>query len=487
MNKYAIEQLEPTTVWKNFKALCQIPRPSKKEAQITAFMKQFGESLKLETIVDSVGNVIIRKPAMPGFENRKTVILQAHLDMVPQKNSNITHDFEKDPIMAYINNDWVMAENTTLGSDNGIGVAAIMSILESKMLPHGPIEALLTIDEECGMTGAIHLADNVLKGDILLNLDSEDEGNLCIGCAGGILTKIDFNYSTEPTPENSMALTLKISGLRGGHSGADIILQRGNANKILNRMLWKTEKSCDLRLAKIDGGSVHNAIPREAFATIVIQTSNKEKFSALVKEESIAIKNELGSADPDLNIEIIDAILPDKVINKASQTTLFNAIYGCPNGVMAMSKTVNGLVETSTNLSTIKSDETLISILASQRSSVDSSVMDTANMIRCIFELAKAKVYCTDDYPGWTPNPDSEIAKLSKSIYEKIFHQTPKVEAVHAGLECGLIGAKYPKMEMISFGPTIRFPHSPDEKVEIKSVEKFWVFLTELLKQIPNG
>jgi dipeptidase D len=486
MDKYAIEQLEPKTVWKNFKSLCQIPHPSKKEAKITAFMKQFGESLHLETIVDSVGNVFIRKPATPGFEDRKGVILQAHLDMVPQKNSGIEHDFEKDPIIAYVDNGWVKAENTTLGADDGIGVATIMSVLESKTMEHGPIEAFFSVDEEDGMTGAINLSTDALKGSILLNLDSEEEGIFTIGCAGGINTLIELPYSNEPTPKNNFALNIKVTGLRGGHSGADIDLQRGNANKILNRILWQSEKLCDLRLSAIDGGSVHNAIPREASALVAIPTTKKDAYFALLEKETQSIKTELGSADPECKIETIEAPLPDTVMAKVSQTALLNAIYGCPHGVLAMSKSIKGLVETSTNLAKIKSENGIVSILTSQRSSIESSKYEISNMIRSIFELAGAKVNASNGYPGWAPNPESEIVTLSTSVYEKIFHQTPKVAAVHAGLECGLIGAKYPKMDMVSIGPNLKFAHSPDEKIEIQSVEKFWVFLIELLRQIPK-
>ncbi|MHC1774809.1 MAG: aminoacyl-histidine dipeptidase [Lentimicrobium sp.] len=480
-----IVNLEPKAVWKNFHSLTQIPRPSKKEARIIEFAKNFGLSLGLETIVDEVGNVIIRKPATPGMENRKGVILQAHLDMVPQKNSDKIHDFEKDPIETIIDGEWVRANGTTLGADNGMGAAAIMAVLESKDLVHGPVEALFTIDEETGMTGAQNLQPGILKGDILINLDSEDEGELYFGCAGGIDGNFEFNFKPVATEPGTIAYKLNVSGLKGGHSGLDIPLGRGNSCKILVRLLWHSVQKHGLRLASIESGNMRNAIPREGFAIVTIPQDEKEKFEKCLLKSSGDIKAELSATEPGLQINLSAAEMPAHLMDADTQNRMLRAAYGCPNGVIRMSDAMAGLVETSTNLSIIKSDGNSVKISCLLRSSVNSAKTDLSHMMGSIFELAGAKVDFTGEYPGWKPNPDSPILKTMQGVYNNRFGKIPEIKAIHAGLECGLLGAVYPNWDMISFGPTIRYPHSPDEKVHIESVGKFWIYLTETLKNIP--
>jgi dipeptidase D len=480
-----ILNLAPGQIWKNFYSLTQIPRPSKNEGRIIAFIRDFGENLKLETHVDGVGNVIIRKAATPGMENRKTVTLQTHLDMVPQKNSDTKHDFEKDPIDAYIDGEWVKARGTTLGSDNGMGVSAAMAVLESNEIAHGPIEALFTIDEETGMTGAFGIAPGMLKGEILLNLDSEDEGELYIGCAGGLDAVITLPYKEKPAPRKHNAFILSIKGLRGGHSGLDISLGRGNSNKLLCRFLYEASRKFGLRLSSFNGGNLRNAIPRESFATVMIPAKREKEFRAAVKEFAKIIKNEFQATEPDLRFEAAKSKKPKKVISRNGQSRLIRSIYACPNGVIRMSDGVPGLVETSNNLAIVKTEKRGATVCCLLRSSVDSAKLDLGQMIKSVFELAGANVELTGGYPGWKPNPDSPILHTMKKVYEDKYGKTPEVKAVHAGLECGLIGGIYPKMDMISFGPTIRFPHSPDEKVLIESVGKFWDYLVETLKNIP--
>ncbi len=480
-----ILNLEPKAIWKNFYSLTQIPRPSKKEGKVIKFVKEFGENLGLETFVDQVGNVIIKKPATPGMENRKTVVLQGHLDMVPQKNSDVKHNFEQDPIDAYIDGEWVTAKGTTLGADNGIGVAAILSVLESKNIPHGPIVALFTIDEETGMTGAFGLKPDLIDADILINLDSEDEGELYVGCAGGTNCNITFHYNETEVPSDIIAYKLSLTGLKGGHSGVDIALQRGNSNKILNRFLKHAVKKYDLRLASIEGGSLRNAIPREAFAFVTIPEKNEKDFLACVKKYENIFKDELSAVEPNLSFKALTIDMVDSLIDEKTQNNLINAVYGCPNGIIRMSDSMPGLVETSNNLASIKSSDGKIEVQCLLRSSVDTSKEDLAEMITSIFELAGADVVLEGTYPGWKPNMKSPILKEMKIIYNNLFGKVPEIKAIHAGLECGLLGGVYPNWDMISFGPTIRFPHSPDEKVNIETVSKFWKFLIETLKEIP--
>jgi dipeptidase D len=482
-----LSDLNPSGLWKNFESLCNIPRPSKKEGKIIEFMKNWGENLGLETTVDNIGNVIIRKPATKGMEDKKGVILQGHLDMVPQKNSDTEHDFEKDPISAHIEGEWVTAKGTTLGADNGIGVAAAMSVLESKDLVHGPIEGLFTIDEESGLVGALSLKPGLLKGAILLNLDAEGEGELYVSCAGGTFANVSFKYSEESVPANSKAYKLNLTGLKGGHSGIDLILGGGNANKLIFRFMRHADKNFGLRLVEVNAGSLINAIPREAFATVVIDSDKASNFETSLKEFENTYKNELESVEPHLSFTCESIELPLTVIDADTQSRLFNAIYACPNGIIRMSKDMEGLIETSTNLSIVKSTDQTIEIQCFLRSSVDSAKDDLENMVESVFQLAGFDILFHGRFPGWKPNMDSEILHIMQDIYNKKWKKIPKTLGIHGGLECGIIGSKYPQLDMISFGPTIRFPHSPDEKVNIESVGKFWDFLVETLKNIPEN
>ena len=481
-----ILKLDPKRLWQHFYSLTQIPRPSKHESAVIDFVRQFGVDLGLDTTVDAVGNVVIKKPATPGYEDRMTVCFQSHLDMVPQKNSHVDFDFEKDPIDAVIQDDWVTARDTTLGADNGIGVAAAMAVLESKDLEHGPLEALFTIDEETGMTGAFGLKDDLLQADILMNLDSEDEGELYVGCAGGENTNITLTYTDEPVPAGSTAFKISVTGMKGGHSGLDICLGRGNAIKVLNRFLYEAAASLDLRMAAIDGGSLRNAIPREAFVWITVPEAKVAAFETALHDYACTAKSELKVTEPTMDTTATPVELPSTLIDAETQYNLIRAVYGCPNGVIRWSDSVANLVETSTNLAIIKSDSGQIKIAALQRSSVNSARVDLCQQIRSIFELIDATVVHDGAYPGWNPNMDSPILKSMQQVYQDLFGKIPETKAVHAGLECGLIGAIYPKMDMISFGPTMKFPHSPDEKVDIATVQKFWDFLVATLKAIPT-
>jgi dipeptidase D len=480
-----LKTLHPQALWNYFEEICKIPHPSKKEEKIINYVKSFGETLGLETHVDHVGNILIRKPASPGYENRKTIILQSHLDMVPQKNNDTQHDFEKDPIKAYIDGEWVKAEGTTLGADNGIGAATAMAVLADNTLEHGNIECLFTIDEETGMTGAFALQDDFLKGDILLNLDSEDEGELYIGCAGGIDTTAIFPYKMINVVGASEAWKLVIKGLKGGHSGLDINLGRGNANKLITRILWQANRYYQLQINHIDGGSLRNAIPREASATVVVPKENEVEFEKMVKELSLKIKYELKNTEPDLTITLEKNTLPKHVIDPAVTHGMLQGVYACPNGMIRMADDMPGVVETSTNLAILKSDGEKIEVCTLQRSAVDSAKEDLCNMIRCAFEMAGATVEHAGSYPGWKPNMESPILKAMTQVYEKKFGKTPQIKVIHAGLECGIIGGAFPNLDMISFGPTIRNPHSPDEKVKIDTVGLFWEYLTETLKNAP--
>ncbi|MFP4064481.1 MAG: aminoacyl-histidine dipeptidase [Bacteroidales bacterium] len=482
-----LSKLEPTLLWKYFEAICGIPHPSKKEAAIIDYVKGVGENLGLEAIVDHAGNVVIRKPATPGMENRKMITLQAHLDMVPQKNNDTVHDFEKDPISVYIDGEWVKAKGTTLGADNGIGVAAALAVLESKELEHGPLEVLLTVDEETGMTGAFALEPDLLKGDILLNLDSEDEGELYIGCAGGIDTNAYFNYDEEPVPEGHVAFRAEVKGLRGGHSGLDINLGRGNAIKLLNRLLWKANRELGLRLASVDGGSLRNAIPREAEALVTVPEEHKEKFKELANSLHQIIVNELSSVDPDVSLKLDPVEMPEKVMQAQTATNIFNAVYACPNGAIRFIAEMPEVVETSTNLAVLKSDNGVVEAATLQRSSVDSAKHDLCNMMRTVFEMAGAQVEQKGEYPGWKPNVKSPILNTMKEVYQSLYGNIPEQKVIHAGLECGLLGGLYPNLDMISFGPTIQNPHSPDEMVNIKTVKRFWDFLVETLRETPRN
>lgn len=481
-----ILNLEPALVWKHFYSLTQIPRPSKHEEKVREFLVNFGKSLGLETIQDEVGNVIIRKPATPGMENRKGVVLQGHMDMVPQKNNDTVHDFEKDPLKVYIDNGWVKARGTTLGADNGLGVAAAMAVLESKNIQHGPVEAFITTDEETGMTGAMGIKAGVLKGDILLNLDTEEEGEIYIGCAGGTNGNFSFRYKTAHLPTSVEAYKLIVTGLKGGHSGVDIHLERGNSIKVLTRVLWQGWKHFGLRFASIEGGSLRNAIPREASAWIVIPVEHKDAFAAVVAHLEKIIKKELSAVEPTMKIILSPAEKPAHLIDEITQGNVINALYACPNGVIRMSNEMPGLVETSINIGVLKTENNMIVGQTLLRSSVDTAKIDLQNMVDAIFTMAGAEITFNGQYPGWKPNPDSEILRLMKDLYIKMFGKEPLIKAIHAGLECGILGEPYPNWDMISVGPTIVSPHSPDEKTEIESVKKFWDYLLETLKNIPG-
>jgi len=477
--------LYPEKLWNNFAKLCQIPRPSKKEEKAVAFVKEFGEKLGLETQVDELGNVVIYKPATPGYENRQVITLQGHLDMVPQANSDTDHNFETDPIEAYVDGEWVTAKGTTLGSDNGMGVAAALSVLESTDLEHGPVEAFFTIDEETGMTGAFGLKPDFLKGDILINMDSEDEGELYVGCAGGMDTFGRFKYETEAVPEGYKTFKVLLTGLKGGHSGLDINLGKGNANKILNRFLWNASSALGIRVAGFNGGNLRNAIPREAFAEIAVDSTKVSDLENMLNEYIEMIKNEYSATEPEVSMSMERANDVQGVWDTGSQFNILNAIQGCPNGAISMVPEMPDVVETSTSMGIVKTENGMVEVAALQRGSVDSRKQDLADTIKSIFELAGAEVEFAGAYPGWKPNLNSPILNTMKKVYNDKFGKVPDIKVIHAGLECGIIGDVYPKMDLISFGPTIRYPHSPDEKVNIETVGKFWDFLVETLKNAP--
>ena len=480
-----IRQLEPRALWNHFADLNEVPRPSKHEERVIAFMKAYGQKLSLETHVDAVGNVIIKKPATPGMENRQTLVLQGHLDMVHQKNNDTVFDFDAEGIRSYVDGEWVKAEGTTLGSDNGIGVAAIMTLLEAKDIPHPPLEALFTIDEETGMTGAKELDETVLSGKILLNLDSEEHDELTIGCAGGLNTNTTIDFTEEPTPAGHMGLRISVTGLKGGHSGIDIHLGRGNANKLMNRLLYGMSAAHGLRVAEVDGGGLRNAIPRESVAVAALPESAEEDFRAIFEQRREEILHEFRSIEPDMSITLGKVTAPAKVMAAADQERMTRAIAAMPNGVFRMSPDIPGLVETSSNLARVEVKGGTFTTLSLQRSSVESGKAEIAQAVRAAFELAGAEVEHSGDYPGWAPNPESHILAQMVSLYEKLFGDKPHVAACHAGLECGIIGRHYPGMDMISFGPTIRHPHSPDEKVHVPSVQKFWKYLTAIVEAAP--
>jgi dipeptidase D len=481
-------KLQPINIWKYFAEILTIPRPSKKEEQIITYLEHFAKKNKLRLEKDKIGNVLIKKPASKGKEKLKTVVLQSHVDMVCEKNSDVQHNFETDAINAYIEGEWVKAKGTTLGADNGIGVATQLAILADTSIQHGPLECIFTVDEETGLTGAKNLEKNFFTGKILLNLDSEDEGEIYIGCAGGIDTLISLPLKFKPCIQNSLSFKLAISGLKGGHSGDDINKGFGNANKILTRLLWMSHKSFKINLSDFQGGNLRNAIPREAFANVSVLPKRVTDFLAFVKKFERLIKNEYATTEPNLKIEAKTIDPLENILKNKSQQKLLAALYACPNGVIAMSQTVPGLVETSTNLASVNfSDKETAEIVTSQRSSIETAKIDVANSIESCFLLAKAKVWHTDPYPGWAPNTNSEILKIAEKSYLKLFNKPAQVKAIHAGLECGLFLEKYPDLDMISIGPTMRGVHSPDERLEIAAVEKFWRFFVEILEEIPEA
>jgi dipeptidase D len=481
-----IRNQEPKAVWSHFADLNAVPRPSKKEERVIQFMVDFGKKLHLETFVDKVGNVIIKKLATAGMENRKTIVMQGHLDMVHQKNSDTVFDFDKEGIKMFVDGDWIKAQGTTLGADNGLGVAAIMAVLSSKEIEHPTIEALFTIDEETGMTGAMGLEGGVLEGEILLNLDTEEDDEIGIGCAGGVDVTATRTYLEDATPENSTAFSITVKGLNGGHSGMDIIKGLGNANKIMNRILFDGFANFGLRIADINGGSLRNAIPRESAATIIVDNISKELFLFETNILINNIKEEFSTLETNLVVEIKEVTSPKKVMDLGVQEGFTRAIYAALNGVYRMSPDVDGLVETSNNIARIIVKEGTIKVGCLTRSSSETNKWDLANSLRSCFELAGFEVEFSGTYPGWLPNVNSEILKIVSTIYTDLFKEDPRVAACHAGLECGILGQNYPNIDMVSFGPTIRGAHSPDERAQISSTQKFWKLLLEILKNIPK-
>lgn len=481
-----VRKLEPKALWNNFADLNAVPRPSKKEERVIAFMKEFGKNLGLETIEDNAGNVVIKKPATKGMENRKKVVLQSHLDMVHQKNNQTNFDFSTQGIDMYVDGDWVRAKGTTLGADNGIGVASIMAILQSSDIPHPALEALFTIDEETGMTGAKRLDENMLDGEILLNLDTEEDDEIGIGCAGGIDITATRTYESISTSENAQAFKISVKGLNGGHSGMDIIKGLGNANKLMNRVLYDGFVNSGMQIAWLKGGGLRNAIPRESNALVVVEKDKIENFEKRFLELAEAIKTEYASLEENLTINLETAEVPDKVMENGTAGAFLKSVYAAVNGVYRMSPDIENLVETSNNIAKVNAENGNLEIMCLTRSSVESNKWDLGNSLRSAFELGGFKVKIDGDYPGWKPNRDSDILTVLDELYEKLNGEKAHVAACHAGLECGIIGSHYPEMDMISFGPTIRGAHSPDERASISSVNKFWKFLLEILKNIPE-
>ena len=480
-----ITSLEPRLVWEQFDAITRVPRPSKREGKIIDYLVEFAKKHHIEYQKDAIGNVVMRKPATPGFEDRPTVILQAHMDMVCEKNSDVQHDFDNDPIQTRIDGEWVKAKGTTLGADDGIGVAAALSTLLDDTIQHGPLETLFTVDEETGLTGAFELGEGMLTGKYLLNLDSEDEGELFIGCAGGVDTLATFTYSMQAAPQNYTFYRADISDLLGGHSGDDINKGHANSNKVMARLVWEGMHRFELKLSYFCGGNLRNAIPREAYAIFGVPTRLKSDFEKNFNLFAEEIKEEYHFTEPNLKMALNE--MPDvkEVLDDKTQTNLINSLVGVPNGVIAMSFAVPGLVETSTNLASVKFHEgNKIVVTSSQRSSVESAKNYVMRMVESVFALAGAEVTHSDGYPGWAPNPDSRLLEVSVDAYKNLFHVEPKVKAIHAGLECGLFLVKYPELEMVSFGPTLRGVHSPDERLEIATVPKFWDLLVEILRTI---
>ena len=485
MDNFNIENDHP--IWSYFLEICQIPRPSGKEEMIIGYLIEFAKSKNLYYSLDEVGNLLIRKPATIGKEKQKTVILQSHVDMVCEKNIGTIHNFETDAIEPLIQNGWIKAKGTTLGADDSIGVAAQLVILASTDIEHGPIECLFTIDEESGMTGAKEIHQGFLEGQILLNLDSEDEGELFIGCAGGIDTVATYTFEPNDTPKSTTAFRVLVNGLVGGHSGDEIHKGLGNSIKILNRFLWEANKKFNIHISCFSGGNLRNAIPRESWANFVVSNDQVSDLENFHSDFHRVVKSEFAITEQNLGFSIERFSHPELVLNKVFQEKLLNSIYTCPHGALSMSQEIPGLVETSTNLASIKSEGNTIEITTSQRSSVESAKKDVAQMVESCFNLSGAKVEHSGGYPGWTPNTNSRILEISASAYKRLFKTEPKVKAIHAGLECGLFLEKYPKLDMISFGPTIRGAHSPDEKLNIESTYKFWELLVEIIKNIPSN
>ena len=482
----SVRNQEPNKLWNHFADLNAVPRPSKKEERVIEFMMNFGKSLNLETIKDNVGNVIIKKPASPGLENRKKVILQSHLDMVHQKNNDTVFDFENEGIRMRVQGDWIDAEGTTLGADNGIGVATIMATLSSNDITHPALEAFFTIDEETGMTGAKEMDGSLLDGHILLNLDTEDDDELSIGCAGGIDTNTSYSYKTESIADNSSCFEIKVKGLLGGHSGMDIDSGRGNANKWMSRLLWTISKELKIQLISFDGGGLRNAIPRESQCVIAISKSDADLFHSIFKRMCATFKSEYKSIEIHQQIECSETSAMEDAVSDNDFNKILNTLCAVHNGVYRMSPDIEGLVETSSSLARVEIKKGRFITQSLQRSSVDSTRDEVAMTIKSCFENMGCEVVQSGEYPGWQPNPNSEILEIMEQLYKDMFNENPQVKACHAGLECGILGKHLPGVDMISFGPNIRAAHSPDEKVQISSVQKFWKFYLETLKQIPE-
>lgn len=480
-----LKGLQPEAVWEYFEEICQIPRPSRKEEKIGAWLMEFARKHDLEARRDEAGNVLICKPAVAGKEHIPGVVLQSHMDMVCEKNSDVKHDFDHDPIVPYIDGEWVKARGTTLGADDGIGMAAALAVLTSRDIQHGPLECLFTVDEETGLTGAFALQPGFFSGRILLNLDSEDEGEMFIGCAGGIDTVIRLPYRKVETPAHKFAVRVSVKGLQGGHSGDDINKGRGNAIKILNRFLWDMNDKYGICAASFEGGNLRNAIAREASAVLVFDEILKENIRVDFNVYMAEMEEVWKLTEPGLQLELESVELPSQTLDQDSTNRLLNALYACPHGVFSMSSRMPGMVETSTNLASVRFvEENTVSITTSQRSDVDSEKMNIAHMVASVFRLAGAQVEHGEGYPGWAPNPESGILKVAVESYRRLFGKAPMVRSIHAGLECGLFLEKYPGMDMISFGPTLRGVHSPDEKININTVEMWWRHLVDILEQL---
>ena len=480
-----IASLEPRLVWEQFDAITRVPRPSKKEEKIREYLVRFAAEHGIECHTDKIGNVVMRKPATPGYEQRPKVILQSHMDMVCEKNSGVEFDFSRDAIRTRIEGEWVRAEGTTLGADDGIGMAAALAVLIDPEAEHGPLEALFTVDEETGLTGAFELGEGMLTGKYLINLDSEDEGEIFIGCAGGIDTIATFRYTTEAAPKNYSFFRVDVSDLAGGHSGDDIDKGRVNSNKTVARLLWDGMQSYELRLSYFDGGNLRNAIPREAYAIFGVPTRLRDEFRKRYELFAADLHADFRLCEPNFRITLNEMPAVDHVIDEKTQFGLVYSLVGVPNGVVAMSMALPGLVETSTNLASVKFvDGAKIVVTSSQRSSVESAKTYVMQMVESVFALAGADVAHSDGYPGWAPDPSSRLLEVSVASYRRLFGREPKVRAIHAGLECGLFLEKYPELEMVSFGPTLRGVHSPDERLEIATVAKFWAHLNDILRTL---
>lgn len=476
--------LQPSIVFDCFAEVNKVPRPSKREEKMIAFLKEFGESLGLPTKVDETGNVCISKPATPGNENRKTVILQSHMDMVCEKNKDVDFDFDNDAIETYVDGEWMRAKGTTLGADDGIGVAMQMAILKSNDIEHGPIQCVFTRDEETGLTGAVGMKSGFMDGDYLINLDSEDEGQIYVSCAGGVRTTATYPFPTEVAPANYATFRINVKGLSGGHSGDDINKKRGNANKILVRFLVNEMENLGLRLVDIQSGGLHNAIPREGHAVCMVANDKKGELKAHLEAFSKDVAEEFAVTEKSISITLEEVEEATKVMEAEAMRKMLLSLHAVHNGIFAMSQDIDWLVETSSNLASIHSEVDHVTVTTSQRSSVASACLNVASVVRAAFELGGAKTVTNEGYPGWKLNPNSEIVKIAKESYEHLFGKEPKILAIHAGLECGLFSEKYPKLDMVSFGPTLRGVHSPDERLLIPTVQMVWDHLLDILKRV---